>query len=191
MGWSLVYECTVDMKPRFTPNASSSTFTVVARQFVVQEALEMIRCFLGSYIWSLTPRTTVTSGSLAGAVMITFLAPACRCLDAVAVSRKMPVDSTTTSTPSSFQGRLAGSFTAVTRISRPLTKMALSFEVTSAPRPPWTESCLSRWARVLASARSLTPTTSISDAFSAVRKKTRPIRPNPLTPTRMLMEGSL
>src|SRR6266545_4968096 len=36
MGWSFVYECTVDMKPRFTPKASSSTFTVVARQLVVQ-----------------------------------------------------------------------------------------------------------------------------------------------------------
>src|SRR2546427_5120794 len=40
IGWSLVYECTVEQKPRLIPNASSSTFTVVARQLVVQEALE-------------------------------------------------------------------------------------------------------------------------------------------------------
>src|SRR5581483_2852259 len=110
---------------------------------------------------------------------------------AVAVSRKMPVDSTTTSTPSSFHGSEAGSLIAHTRISRPLTKMASPLDVTSAFRLPCTESCLSRWARVLASARSLTPTTSMSPlASSAVRKNTRPMRPNPLTPTRILMEGS-
>ena len=175
------------MKPRLIPNASSRTFTVVARQLVVQDAFEMMRCFAGSYVCSFTPSTIVTSGSFAGAVMITFLAPACRCFDAVAVSRKMPVDSTTTSTPSSFHGRLAGSFTAVTRVSRPFTKIAPSFAVTSARRPPWTESCFRRWASVLASARSFTPTTSISLSPSAVRKTTRPMRPNPLTPTRILM----
>src|SRR5437867_4154916 len=165
------------MKPRLMPNLSSRTLAVVARQFVVQDALEMIRCLAGSYAFSLTPSTTVTSGSLAGAVMMTFLAPAWRCLEAVAVSRKMPVDSTTTSTPSSFQGRLAGSFSAVTRTSRPLTKMAPSLALTSAGRLPCTESCLSRWASVLASARSLTPTTTISFSFRAVRKRPRPREP--------------
>src|SRR5438552_2459410 len=123
--------------------------------------------------------------------MITFLAPAWRCLEAVAVSRKMPVDSTTTPTPSSFHGSAAGSFWAQTRASRPLTKMASPLACTSAARAPWTESCLSRCASVLASARSLTPTTSMSFDSRAVRKKTRPMRPNPLTPTRMLMEGLL
>jgi len=38
----------VEQKPRFSPNASSSTFTVVARQLVVQEAFEMMRCFFAS-----------------------------------------------------------------------------------------------------------------------------------------------
>src|SRR5439155_1154022 len=180
------------MKPRLMPNLSSRTLAVVARQFVVQEALEMMRCLAESYVFSFTPSTTVTSGSLAGAVMMTFLAPAVMCLEAVAVSRKMPVDSTTTSTPSSFQGSEAGSLIAHTRISRPLTKIASPLAVASALRLRWTESCFSRWARVLASARSLTPTTSISPAASrAVRKKTRPMRPKPLTPTRMLMEGLL
>src|SRR2546422_810706 len=83
--------------------------------------------------------------------MITFLAPAWRCLEAVAVSRKMPVDSTTTPTPSSFHGSAAGSFWAQTRTSRPLTKMASPLACTSAARAPWTESCLSRCASVLAS----------------------------------------
>src|SRR6058998_3513666 len=180
------------MKPRLMPNLSSRTLAVVARQLVVHEALLMMRCLAGSYAFSLTPSTTVTSGSLAGAVMMTFLAPAPMCLLAVAVSRKMPVDSTTTSTPSSFHGSAAGSLIAHTRISRPLTKMASPLAVTSALSPPWTESCLSRWARVFASARSLTPTTSISPlASSAVRKNTRPMRPKPLTPTRILMEELL
>ena len=50
------------------------------------------------------------SGSLAGAVMTTFLAPAWRCLEDVALSRKTPVDSTTMSTPSSPQGSGGGVF---------------------------------------------------------------------------------
>src|SRR5574341_184874 len=190
-GWSFVYECPVEAKPRLTPNASSSTFTVVARQFVVHDAFETIRCFAGSYACSLTPRTIVTSGSFAGAVIMTFLAPACRCLEAVAVSRKMPVDSTTTSTPRSFHGSAAGSFSLHTRISRPSTKIASPFASTLAASVPWTESCFSRCARVFASAKSLTATTSMSLASRAVRKKTRPMRPNPLTPTRRLMEGLL
>ncbi len=135
-GWSFVYEWTVEAKPRLMPNASSSTLTVVARQLVVHEAFEMIRWREGSYAASLTPRTSVTSGSFAGAVMITFLAPAWRCLEAVAVSRKMPVDSTTTSTPSSLHGSAAGSFWAQTRTSRPLTKMASPLAWTSAARVP-------------------------------------------------------
>src|SRR5688572_6801444 len=173
------------------PNASSSTFAVVARQFVVHDALEMMRCFPGSYAFSFTPSTTVTSGSFAGAVMITFFAPAWMCFDAVAVSTNSPVDSTAMSTPSSFHGSEPGSRWAQTRTSRPFTKIASPFDVTSAARLPCTESCLSRCASVFASARSLTATISRSSAPSIVRKKTRPIRPNPLTPTRILMEGLL
>src|SRR5215470_11713952 len=123
--------------------------------------------------------------------MMTFLAPACRCLEALAMSLKSPVDSTTMSTPSSFHGSAAGSLMAHTRISRPFTKIASPLATTSAGSAPCTESCFNRWARVLASARSLTPTISISLAPSAVRKNTRPIRPKPLTPTRILMKGSL
>src|SRR5216117_2372215 len=67
------------MKPRLMPNLSSRTLAVVARQLVVHEALLMMRCLAGSYCFSLTPSTTVTSGSLAGAVMMTFLAPAPMC----------------------------------------------------------------------------------------------------------------
>src|SRR5207344_2058373 len=39
--WSLVYECTVFIRPETTPMRSSSAFTSGARQFVVHEAFEM------------------------------------------------------------------------------------------------------------------------------------------------------
>jgi hypothetical protein len=55
------------MKPRSIPNASSSTFAIGATQLVVHDAFEMIACCSGSYWSSLTPRTSVRSGSVAGA----------------------------------------------------------------------------------------------------------------------------
>src|SRR5215207_6327100 len=46
-------------------------------------------------------------------------------------------------------------------------------------------SYFNRWASVLLSVRSLAPTTSMSAPWaSAARKKLRPMRPNPLIPTR-------
>ncbi len=122
----------MEAKPRLMPKVSSRTLATVARQLVVQEALDTSSCLTGSYFCSLTPSTTVMSGSLAGAVMTTFLAPACRCLDEVARSRKIPVDSTTIPTPISPQGSVAGSLAEQTRISRPLTKIASPLAFTSA-----------------------------------------------------------
>ena len=58
------------------PNVSWRTFAIGARQLVVQDALEMIVCLAGSYLSSLTPMTIVMSSFLAGAEMMTFLAPA-------------------------------------------------------------------------------------------------------------------
>ena len=46
------------------------------------------------------------SGSVAGAEIITFLAPACKCFSASGRLVKRPVDSKTTSTPNLAQGRL-------------------------------------------------------------------------------------
>ena len=138
------------------PKLSSSTLATGARQLVVQEALEMMSCLAVSYISSLTPRQTVMSGSLAGAEMMTFFAPASRCLAAAARSVKSPVDSITTSTPSSPHGSSAGSLSAVTRTRRPSMTSASSWISTSPGKTPWTESYLSRWASVLASVRSLT-----------------------------------
>ena len=59
------------------------------------------------------------SSPFAGALMITFLAPASRWARAFSASVKMPVDSRTMSTPRSPHGSAAGSFSARTLISRP------------------------------------------------------------------------
>ena len=61
------------------PKLSSSTFAKGARQFVVQEAFEMMWCSSLLYWSSFTPMTMVMSSFLAGAEMTTFLAPASRC----------------------------------------------------------------------------------------------------------------
>ena len=76
IAWSLVYECTVVIRPRLTPKLSSMTFAMGARQLVVHEPFEMMLWFFGSYLSSLTPSTKVPSWPLAGALMMTFLAPA-------------------------------------------------------------------------------------------------------------------
>ncbi|MNU09834.1 hypothetical protein D3C72_2566280 [compost metagenome] len=68
----------------------------------------------------------VMSSPLAGAEMMTFLAPASRWALALAASVKMPVDSMTSSAPSFFQGIVAGSRWAEISILRPSTMMALS-----------------------------------------------------------------
>ena len=64
------------MKPRSIVKASLSTFASGATQFVVHDAFEMMLWAEASYWSSLTPSTTVRSGSVAGAEMITFSAPA-------------------------------------------------------------------------------------------------------------------
>jgi hypothetical protein len=71
----------------------------------------------------LAPRTTVKSSFLAGAEMMTFCAPPSRWALALVASVKNPVDSMTTSAPSSFQGSAAGSRSSRARILRPPTTM--------------------------------------------------------------------
>src|SRR5262249_2796315 len=123
------------------------------------------------------------SGFLAGAVMITRLAPAARCLAAASRSVNRPVDSNTTSTPRSFHGSCAGSFTDSTLNSSPSTAIASCLATTVACRLPSTESYLRRCASVLALVRSFTATKSMSLSPSAARMMLRPMRPNPLIPT--------
>ena len=143
-------------------NESLSTLAIGARQFVVHEALVMMWCLLGSYAESLTPRTTVKSSFLAGAEMMTFCAPPSMWARALVASVKKPVDSMTTSAPSSFHGRLAGSRSSRARILRPPTMMFSSSYDTSSGSRPRMLSYFSRWASVLLSVRSLAPTTSMS-----------------------------
>ena len=78
------YELSGGMQQRasIAPNASGEVVQISAigaTQFVVQEAFETMLCVAASYSASLTPRTRVMSGSVAGAEMTTFRAPASRC----------------------------------------------------------------------------------------------------------------
>src|SRR6266513_912197 len=68
----------VVIKPWSMPKLSLRTFATGARQLVVQEALEMMWCFAGSYLSWLIPKATVMSGFFAGAEISTFFAPAVR-----------------------------------------------------------------------------------------------------------------
>src|SRR5215211_8783136 len=116
--------------------------------------------------------------------MITFFAPASRCLAASARLVNSPVDSITTWTPRSSHGSAAGSVSARTRISSPSTTTASPRASTRPGNRPRIESYLSRWASVLGSVMSLTATNSRSvPASYAARNRLRPIRPKPLIPT--------
>src|SRR5947208_810258 len=97
------------MMPMVMRKRSCSTFATGARQFVVQEALEMILCFEGSKTFSLTPMQNVASASFDGAEMITVSTLLRRCRDAFSFEVKRPDDSTTISAPASGQGISAGS----------------------------------------------------------------------------------
>ena len=96
------------MRPFSTPNASSSTLIIGTKQFVVHDAFDTTMCFAGSKVSSLTPITNVASAPVAGAETMTRGAPASRWAAALSRSVKKPVDSTTTSTPSSPQGSCLG-----------------------------------------------------------------------------------
>src|SRR5579863_7658244 len=176
------------------PKLSRSTLAIGATQFVVQEALEMIVWASGSYLSSLTPITIVMSSSLAGAEMMTFFAPASMCARAAGPVVNRPVDSITTSTPRSPHGSLAGSRSARILIDLAPTWMASPDTDTSCGRVPRTLSYLSRCAMVATSPRSFAATTSMprspSPALTA-RQKLRPMRPNPLIPTRIVTVLSL
>ena len=122
----------------------------------------MMWCVFGSYLSSLTPSTTVKSGFFAGAVMMTFFAPAARCFAALSRSVKSPVDSNTTSTPRILPRQLRRvlhrqHLELVACRRRCVSPLA----VMSAFRLPRIESYLSRCASVVAFVRSLTATKSM------------------------------
>ncbi len=179
----------VVIRPLLMPKFSSSTLAIGATQLVVQEALEMMLCASASYLSSLTPITIVMSSSLAGAEMMTFFAPPAMCALAAGPVVNRPVDSMTMSTPRSPQGRFAGSRSARILIDLSPMWIVSPSTVTSSLSGPATVSYFSRWAIVLRSPRSFAATISMprSPLSSRARKKFRPIRPNPLIPTRMVI----
>merc|ERR1719446_466558 len=102
------------------PNFSLMVLTIGARPLVVHEAHETTAIDLESYSSVLTPTTMVgVSASLAGAEMITFLAPPSTCFMQPSVVVKAPVDSQTYSTPAVFHGISVGSRVAERDTGRP------------------------------------------------------------------------
>src|SRR5262245_11860079 len=150
--WSAVYAWIVVIRPLLMPRPSCSAFAIGARQFVVHDAFEMTVWASGSYDVWLTPMTTVTSSLAAGGEMMTFLAPPLStCARALVASVKKPVDSTTTSTPTSAHLRLAGSRSANVLTTWSPTRISSSVWVTSASRRPRIESNFRSGARDLLS----------------------------------------
>ena len=94
-----------------------------ARQFVVQEALEMMLCFAGSYLSSFTPSTMVMSSSLAGAEMMTFFTVPRRCLLRVFGVGEAAGGFDHDLRATDSQSSLAGSFSAKTWIFLPSISM--------------------------------------------------------------------
>ena len=97
------------MVPLTILNSSLTTLATGARQFVVQEAFEIMWCFAASYFSWFTPSTSVMSSFFAGAEMITFFTVPRMCFLASLASVKCPVDSTTTCAPTDSQGSAPGS----------------------------------------------------------------------------------
>merc|ERR1719409_966 len=111
---------TVVMRPCLMPNFSLMTLTRGARPLVVHEAQETTFIEVLYSSW-LTPITMVgVSASLAGAEMMTCLAPPSMCFMQPSVVVNAPVDSHTYSTPHDAHGISVGSRVAVRETSMPL-----------------------------------------------------------------------
>ena len=82
-------------------------FAIGAKQFVVQDAFEIILWLLFISLW-FTPYTTVISGLSDGAEIITFFAPAFICCKESFFEVKIPVHSITISILFFFHGNLSG-----------------------------------------------------------------------------------
>merc|ERR1719379_3380702 len=153
-----VAACTVVMRPCLMPNFSLMTLTIGARPLVVHEAHETTFIDAGSYSCSLTPTTRVgVSASLAGAEMITFLAPPSMC----------------------FMGsRVAESVTG-----RPLMERPPSMISQVPGKRPWTVSCSSRYFMYSGDMGELMCLSTNDSRSMAMRTTWRPMRPKPLTPS--------
>ena len=150
----------VVMKPWSNPKTSSNTLAIGAKQFVVQDALLMIRSSEVK-MSSFTPKTIVFISPFAGALMTTFPAPASKCKPAFSALVKTPVDSTTTSIFNLPHGKSAGFRSAVICTSWPFTINCPLETDTSPSNRPWMLSNFSKCAKVATSVRSLMATTRI------------------------------
>mmetsp|Transcript_53638 Transcript_53638/g.131438 ORF Transcript_53638/g.131438 Transcript_53638/m.131438 type:complete len:271 (+) Transcript_53638:149-961(+) len=141
-----VVACTVVMRPSTMPNLSLITLTSGARQLVVHDAFEITSIDAASYLSSFTPMTNI-GASFDGALMITFLAPPLRCALAFSMTVKMPVDSITTSAPTSPHLMSSGLRSANTVMALPFTTSLPSFASTVPANLPCVESCFTRYTR--------------------------------------------
>merc|ERR1719159_1454120 len=174
---------TVVIRPCLMPNFSLMTFTSGARPLVVHDAHDTTAIEV-SYSSSLTPTTRVgVSASLAGAEMMTFLAPPSMCFMQPSVVVKAPVDSQTYSTPVSFHGISVGSRVAESVTGRPLMERPPSMISQVPGKRPWTVSCSSRYFMYSGDMGELMCLSTNDSRSMAMRTTWRPMRPKPLTPS--------
>merc|ERR1719487_947771 len=184
-----VAACTVVMRPCLMPNFSLTTLTIGARPLVVHEAHETTSIDV-SYSSELTPTTSVgVSASLAGAEMITFLAPPSTCFMQPSVVVKAPVDSQTYSTPVVDHGISVGSRVAESETSRPLILRPISIISHVPLKRPCTISCSSRYFMYSGDMGELMCLSTKESRSIAIRTTWRPMRPKPLTPSLMGASG--
>merc|ERR1719276_411027 len=174
---------TVVMRPCLMPNFSLMTFTMGARPLVVHDAHETT-AIDESYSSSLTPTTRVgVSASLAGAEMMTCLAPPSMCFMQPSVVVKAPVDSHTYSTPVSFHGISVGSRVADRVTVAPLI-LSESPSTSQVPeKRPCTVSCSSWYFMYSGDIGELMCLRMNASRSMAMRTTWRPMRPKPLTPS--------
>merc|ERR1719198_2380528 len=179
-----VVACTVVIRPCLMPNLSWIVFTIGARPLVVHDAHDTTAIDSGSYSSWLTPTTRVgVSASLAGAEIITFLAPASTCFKQPSVDVKAPVDSQTYSTPVSFQGISSGSRVADRVTLAPLISRPPSTISQVPGKRPCTVSCSRRYFMYSGDMGELMCLSTNDSRSMAMRTTWRPMRPKPLTPS--------
>merc|ERR1719253_1713128 len=175
---------TVVIKPCLMPNLSWIVLTMGARPLVVHDAHETTAMVAGSYSSWLTPTTRVgVSASLAGAEMMTFLAPPSMCFMQPSVVVKAPVDSHTYSTPVLFHGISVGSRVAESETGRPLMFRPVSVISHVPLKRPWTVSCSRRYFMYSGDIGELMCLSTKESRSMAMRTTWRPMRPKPLTPS--------
>merc|ERR1719201_1586437 len=178
-----VVACTVVIKPCLMPNFSLRVLTIGARPLVVHDAHETTDMVAGSYSSWLTPTTRVgVSASLAGAEMITFLAPPSTCFMQPSVVVNAPVDSHTYSTPVEAHGISVGSRVAESVTLRPLIRRPPSTISQVPGKRPWIVSCSRRYFMYSGDMGELMCLSTNDSRSMAMRTTWRPMRPKPFTP---------